>query len=102
MEISINPQDINEYVKKVLIECSLGVEIKKAIDEALKEVLSHYDSPIKKLMKQHISDIVKEYIGSEQNKPLIYEAIAKIISPNVIENIISTGVYQLKKNLEDY
>lgn len=105
MEINIKPEEINEYIKKTFIEnfldSTLGGSIKTRIDEAMKELFSGYRSPIKDFVNRELEKLVIEYMNKDDVKPIIIEAIAKKLTPETVELIVSNGVHELQKSIKN-
>lgn len=101
MEINIKPEDIDVYVKNAIMESSLGKNIKEGIEKALKDLFSSYRNPIEEIMKRYLESLVKEYLSQEDIKPKIMTAIAKAVTPEAVEAVISYGCIELKRRYED-
>jgi len=100
MELNLLPQDIDKLIKDVVIKSALGKNIEATIDRTVKECIDSYDSPIKQLVKNVIVEIVKEHLSKEENRVVITEAIAKIITPKTVEDILTYGIQKLKDYVE--
>ncbi len=101
MEINIKPEDIDIYVKEAILKSTIGTEIKTGIQAAMQEILSGYRSPVKEFAIKYLNELVKEYMQRDDIKPLIIEAIAKTITPQVIETIVKEGCYQIERRWKD-
>lgn len=101
MEININPADIDVYVKNAVMESTLGKNIKEGIEKGLKELFSGYRNPIESIMKTELERLVKEYLEKDDVKSSVMEAIAKAITPESVEAVITYGVHELRKRYED-
>lgn len=101
MEININPQDIDLYVKNAILESTIGKNIKEALDKSLRDLFSGYRNPVQDIVKQELEKLVKNYLSQEHIKPQIMAAIAKTITPDAIESIVSYGCTKLREYYED-
>lgn len=102
MELNLLPEDIDKCIKETIIKSALGKNIEAVINKALNDAIDVYNSPLKKIVIEVVNELVKEHLSKEENKSLITEAIAKIITPPTIEDILMHGVKQLKSSLRDY
>lgn len=102
MEININPQDIDKYVKDAILESTLGKTIKQELDKALKELFSGYRNPVDGIVKDELQKIVIQYMNQDDMKPLIYEAIAKWVTPEMVSRLVEYGANEFKKRYDDY
>jgi (2Fe-2S) ferredoxin len=101
MEIKIDPADIDNFVKEALIKSAIGQQLQETIKKTVDSCLSVWDSPVKKIVQEHIASIIREYLVLDENRALILEAIVKIVNPKTIQSIVSAGVYQLEQRLKD-
>lgn len=102
MEINIKPEDINLYVKNAIMESTIGKNVKEGIEKGLNDLFGGYRNPIGEIMRRELESIVKEYMSQEDVKPKIMTAIAKAITPDAIDSIITYGVSELKKRYDEY
>lgn len=102
MEITIKPDDIDQYVRTAILESTVGRDIKEGLERALKSIFSGYGNPIQDIMKRELERIVKDYLEQPDIKPKIYEAIAKAITPEAIETIVGFGVAELDRRHREY
>jgi hypothetical protein len=57
MELEVSPEAINKYMADRIIESAIGAELQKVIKEAVDKITTGYDSPIKKLVDQHVQQL---------------------------------------------
>lgn len=95
MQINIDPADIDEYVKNVLIKSSIGEALQKAINEAISSCLTGWNSPIKSIVEKHIGEVVRAYISNEENSEKINQAVAKHVTVEAIEQVVAMGLDKL-------
>lgn len=101
MQIEIKPNDIDDYVKDAVLKSSIGSSLEKAIKECMEEIFSSYNSPIKKIINDYISVLVREFIGKPENLSTIQKAIANVLIPETIEKIIQHGVRKFEQDIKD-
>ena len=103
MELNITPEDIDKYVKDALLECTIGKNVKEAVEKSIKELFSrNYNNPVEEFVKQHLKDITREYMNQDHIKPLIIQSVAKSITPESIEKIVTFGLKELQTQMERY
>lgn len=100
MEITIKPEDVDQYVKDSILKSTVGATLSMEIEKSIKEMMDSYRNPIKNFMNDILKKFVIEYMEMEENKEKIMLAVAKIITPEMVETIINYGVYELKKRFE--
>jgi len=101
MEITIKPEDIDQYVKDSILKSTVGETLSFEIEKSIKEMMGSYRNPIKNYMERILEKFISEYMEKEENKSKLMIAIAKVITPEVVELIVQNGVYELKKNFKD-
>jgi hypothetical protein len=101
MEITVKPEDIDSYVKKALLDSTVGKTFCLEIDKELKNMMSGYHNPVKSFVNKVLEECVIEYMNREEIKPVLFEAIAKTITPEILKIIVENGVYELRKRFED-
>ncbi len=101
MEINIKPDDLDNYIKNSLMQCTIGKTLQEQINREINEIVTRYDSPVKKIASEYIRQLVQEYLQKEENKIEINNAIAKVVTPEVILSIITKGCYELKRLSEN-
>lgn len=102
MELNISPQDIDKYVKDVLLQCTIGKNIKEGLEKSVKEIFSGYRNPVDEFVKAELSNIVREYMNRDEVKPIIIEAIAKAITPDAIQTIVNYGISEVARRYKEY
>lgn len=101
MEIEIKVEDIDKFVKEKFMECAIGKHIKDAIQKSVTELFSSHRNPVQDFVKEQIRILVGEYISQEDVKPKIMAAIAKGLSSETIELIVSNAAYDLQKRIDE-
>lgn len=101
MEINIQPDDIDKYVKQCILDSTVGKTLTVEIEKGIRDLMSNWNSPIKSFMNKVLDEFTREYMNREELRPLIMEAIAKTITPDVIQKIINYGVTELVRKYDD-
>jgi len=101
MEININPEEIDKFVKDKILESTIGKSVKESIDKTIKDLFSGYRNPVEQIIKDTIGNFVKDYLKDESVRPKILEAIAKGLAPETIELIVSNAAHDLQKRIKD-
>lgn len=100
-EVSIKPEDIDKFVKDAFMECAIGKQLKDGIQKSFNELFNSYRNPVQEFVKEEIKKLVCEYLKQEDVKPKIMAAIAKGITPEIIELMISNAAYELQKKINE-
>ncbi len=102
MEINIKPEDIDQYVKKAIIESSIGKVINDSAAKYMNEFISRpYDSPIKHILNQVVKDLLKEEINKPENMKIITDEFNKQFNKEVIERVINRTVGSFYLRFDD-
>ncbi len=101
MEVNINVEEIDKFVKEKFMECAIGKHIKDAIKKSLDDLFSGYRNPVQDFVKDQIKIMVAEYLQKDDVKPTIMAAIAKGISGETITNIVSNAAFELQKAIKE-
>lgn len=101
MEITIKPEDIDTYLRDALVKSTVGKTIALSIQKELDSLFTSYRSPIKEFVQDHLKRMVKEHMEKQDVKPLLVAAIEKHLTPETISLIVSNGLYELQKNMND-
>lgn len=99
MEIEIKPEDIDVYVKKAIMESSIGKILKESAEKWIKEVCDRnysYDSPVKQMIHNIVREMLREEINKPENLALIKEAFISKIN----ESTISSVVYKMMDKID--
>jgi hypothetical protein len=90
--LNIDPTDVDTFVKNALMESTIGVRLKEAIDKEIKDALSGYDSPVKKLVREAVSDRIAEFLKLPQNAEILRAAVSNYISETTLQKILQKTV----------
>lgn len=101
MELKIDPEDVNQYIKDAILKSTVGNTICVSIEKEIKELFASYNSPIKSFVNEHLRNMVKDHMEKQDIKPLLIEAIEKHLTPETISLIVANGVYELQKRMKE-
>jgi len=101
MQIEIKPEDIDSYVKKAILDSTIGKSLVVEIEKGIRDMMNNWNSPVKSFMNERLKEFTREYMEKPELKPLIMEAIAKTITPEVITTIVNYGVTELVRKYDD-
>lgn len=101
-EVKLTPEDVDKFVKEAFMKAALGERFTKAIDKSFSDVLDGYDSPLKKIAKEIISERFKELLNTPENKVKIAETVGRVITEKFLVNVIESAVNKVQKEIEDY
>jgi len=101
--IKIDAESINKYVADAIMESSIGISLKKLIDDTIKDKINtSWDNPFKQIIIKKIEQLAEEFIRNPEHSYIINQSIAKLVTPNIIEKIISNGMRELRLVESDF
>lgn len=101
MEIKIDAEQVNEYIKNAVLDSTVGKSIVASIDKEMQELFTGYRNPLKEYLQNTLTDYLKERFKDPEISKMINEAIIKNLTPEVVELIVNEGIYKLKKYWEE-
>jgi hemerythrin-like domain-containing protein len=75
--VQIDSEAVNRYLADKILESAIGEELKKQVDQAVKD-MSAYGSPLKNLIAQHIQNEIIKLLQTEYS-----EQIAAVVREKV-------------------
>ncbi len=91
MDIKLNAEDINKFVKDAILSSSIGDLIKKTIDK----LMTGYNNPIEQALGPVIKDIAYSVIREnflqqieDQIRAVVAEKVTKEMTQNVVEKVV--------------
>jgi len=99
--IAVTPDDVNKYVTQAIMESSIGINLKAAIDKELKDAIDGYDSPVKKVCREAIRAAIQGVIDQPSWKEKINEAVAKHVTDDFLNSVIRYAVDKTVQDLRD-
>ncbi len=102
VKLELTAENINEYIKNALLESSVGINLRKLIDEEIRDkIIDRWDNPFKKAIEKEIVKIMQEMIRSPECVDMINKGIAKYLTADAVSTIIYYGLEQLRIKYED-
>jgi len=96
MEININHQDLDKYIRDSILKSSVGKLLLDEMEKGLKEVISGYNSPVKSFIAKYLQQMVEEYLQQPENEESIKNAIAQLVTPDAVMGIVSAGLREVE------
>lgn len=101
INIDIKPEDLNAFVKEAFVTSILGEKFSAAINTALNEALTGWDSPVKKLAREAVIERLKVVMNEEPWKSKIHELIAKHLTVEFVDSLMSNALTKALQELRD-
>lgn len=101
-EFNIDPETINKFVAEKIIESSIGVELKKRIDEVVHNMANSYKNPYDGLLKHSIQEAARAYVETPAIKDQIKAAVNKKLEDGLKEDILNKTLEKLTISFRDY
>lgn len=101
MEIKLNPEQVDNYVRDCIMKSAIGDAIEKALNKNINEILTAYNSPIKTVIVEEIKIMVRTLIEKPDTRAIILAAIAKRLTDETIGKLIEYSVNRLEKDIQD-
>lgn len=95
VKIEITAEQIDQMVRKSLVEAAIGKSIIREVQECLKA--DSYNSPIKEGVKKAIQKIVDEVLCMPENQMIMREAVIKVTTKEVMTEISNNAVRRLQE-----
>lgn len=100
MNIQINAEDIDRFVKEALVKSAIGDTVQKALNEAI----NGYSSPLRNQLQHTIAvyarEVIEERFG-ETIREQIAAHIEKAVTAELTEKVVSESVNKMVKAMED-
>ena len=87
LPISIDPNAINEYIAKQIIESSLGDRLQETVSEALKAFGSYGNDPLKSAVTSEINRQIMILVR-EEFAPQIEASVREQMTPEYIQGLV--------------
>lgn len=91
MEIKIDSESVNKVVAEAIIKSAMGKELEAAINKAMTEVVPGWDSPVKKLVQNHVHQAIREVLERDY-KSKIVEMLSEKLSNEHVATIVDASV----------
>lgn len=100
MEIKVDSEMVNKVVAEAIIKSALGKNLEDAINKQMKDCIDGYNSPVKQLVTQHVTNCIKTALETNY-KDKIVEMIAAKLSGEHVDSIVSASVTKALQMLKD-
>lgn len=97
IKLDIDPEDINKHVVQAIVDSSIGVQIKRVIEDKIKELDSSWNNPIKLVVEQQIREIAYDVLIKDYRE-VMEDMIRKQITDEVVSNLMTKAWESLKSN----
>lgn len=85
MEVNLDAKDVNEYIAQAVLDSTLGKQIKKEIEEALKGAYS-YDAPVKRVVQSEMNTLIHTMI-TEEYAPIIRKKVQRYVTDEILNDL---------------
>lgn len=95
LNVNINPEDINKLVADAVLQSTIGVQVRKIVEDKVKELAQRYDNPIQKVVEYEISNIIRQVLiekHSDEMKKKIEEELSKQMSSEFVTKVVERGL----------
>lgn len=86
--ISVDPNAVNEYIAKQIIDSALGERLKETIEEALKQLGRYGNDPLKSAVTSEVNKHIIKFVQTEFSAQ-IEERVRTEMTPEFINNLVS-------------
>jgi len=101
IDLSLSKEDVNKYLTQLILESGLGDFFKSQFAEIVNKALTGWNSPIEKFVKHTVFEYVEKELEKSPYKELILNKIKEMVTEDMLEKIISEGMYAFKRAVED-
>ena len=101
MNITLNAEDIDKFVKEALIKSAIGETIQKALSELLND---SYRSPLRDAIKRHVSNVAYEVIKERHTESIraqIIDVLDKQLTKDLSDKVVEASVNKMIKAIEE-
>lgn len=99
MNIAINAEDVDRFVKEALLKSAIGDTVQKALND----LINGYNSPIKDAIKRHISNIAFDVLRerhSETIRAQIIEILDVQLTKELSDKVVNEAVTKMVTAME--
>ena len=97
LEVNIDPQQINDYLSRAVLESAIGQAIKDQVVAYIKKMESTYDNPVKGAVEREVFQLVTTVVH-EQFRPQIEAAVREYMTEAVITEVAKKALDKLYRN----
>lgn len=95
ISVELSGEDVNKAIADAIVKSILGDAIVKMVNEYVKTLSNHYDSPLKKVVEQVVKDEITRLVLAKA--PEIKEAVEKQMAEGVVDKVITASLEKLLK-----
>lgn len=99
LPISIDPNAINEYISKQIIESTLGERLEETVSEALKAFARYGEDPLKSAVKSEINKQIMHLVQTEYSG-LIEMAVREHMTQEFINDLVRGFMLSVTAQIE--
>lgn len=97
--IKVDPEAINEYLAKQIIESTLGENLREVVEEALKAFSSYGNNPLKSAVQSEISKQVQQLVRTEF-APQIEASVREAMTPEFIQGLAAAFISSITSQID--
>jgi hypothetical protein len=102
MEVSLNAKDIDEYVRKVLLESSIGLKLKELIDKEIANSFNSWDRKYQDVVGYLIREMIAENLRQDKYMNIIRNKVIEKTTEEFVEAVMEKMVEKMRAHLEFY
>lgn len=102
MEINLNEEDVNKFVKDALLKSCLGAAVQGAVNEIIKKT---YDNPINKAIEHAVYKVAVELVENkfiEQIKSAIEKGVQEKLTPEAVDQMTDRTITKIVNAMKSY
>ncbi len=95
LNVNIDPEQINKLVADAVLQSAIGVQVKRIVDEAVKNLSRSYDNPIEAVVKEEIRRLVTQTLMNDHATDLkakVVAAVSEKLTSEFVVKIIDSGL----------
>lgn len=86
LKVNLDPNEVNVQIAKIVVESSIGIHIKAAIEKNMKSLLEGYQNPIELAIKDIVLEIVKDEVRKKES--LIRETVSRGLTEKMVTSVM--------------
>ncbi len=103
LEINLTPADIEELVKRTILESGFG----KAVEDSIRAAMNpnHYNNPVKGAIETYVKKVMLELLETQYStrvRAYCQKVIEETVTDELLEKVTKTAVDKLERLKEDY
>ena len=101
MNITLNSEDIDRFVKEALIKSAIGDTVQKALNELIN---NSYNSPLREAIKRHVSNVAYEVIKERHTESIraqIIDVLDRQLTKDLSDKVVESAVNKMVKAIEE-